>query len=120
MCRIFDKENSRVRKNTDFLLNDSCSKGEIYVAGTPLIYQYSKRRQATALNGWAPEFFLPEQWEELASEISDKKPAYIFIDSIYKSLFESKAAKFLMILKSDYVLDHNDVSGNWYRIKEST
>jgi len=111
-----DEENLRVSKDTYFLLQDNSIMGKIYVAGTPLIYQYSKREQSTALNGWALKFFLPEQWDELANEIENNLPSYIFIDNINKSLFESKGRRVLEILKKKYVFDHKNESGDWFRI----
>jgi hypothetical protein len=86
------------------------------VAGTPLIYQYAKRGQAIALNGWALKFFLPLQWDELANEIENNLPSYIFVDNTNKYLFENKGKRILEILKTKYTFDHQDESGNWFRL----
>jgi hypothetical protein len=114
-----DYDNYLARKNTYFLLRDNSLQGPIFVAGNPLIYQYAKREQAVALNGWSLEYFQPDQWNELLREIEDKKPCYIFIDFINKNLISNNSKKFLILLRTRYFFDHQNKSGFWYRINNS-
>lgn len=103
-----------IAKEVSFLSADDSQPGEIYVCGNPLYYYLSGRRQATTLNGWAMEFFLPNQWLQLIQEVEMTRPPYIFIDVYYQELIKSESADFQQLIQTQFVPLKESEEGIWY------
>jgi hypothetical protein len=97
-------------------LKEPSQQGDIYVAGDPLYYWLSGRGQATSLNGWALEFFLDDQWEELAAQLESSEASYVFISEFYSGLIERKGERFLAVLDRKYALLRTSDIGTWYEL----
>jgi hypothetical protein len=59
----------------------------IYVAGNPLVYLATQRRQAIPVHGWSWEMLPPSFWEALPSQLAASRPAYVFLARFYRRLF---------------------------------
>ena len=105
-----------ITSDVQFLKGPSSQQGDIYVAGDPLYYWLSGRGQATSLNGWALEFFLVEQWEELAGQLESSHASYVFMSNFYSGLIERKGQSFLAVLDREYVLLRTSENGAWYEL----
>lgn len=105
-----------ITTDVQFLKGPSSQQGDIYVAGDPLYYWLSGRGQATSLNGWALQFFLVEQWEELAAQLEASQASYVFVSNFYSELIERKGESFLAVLDRKYVLLRNTEMGAWYEL----
>lgn len=89
-------------------------KGDIFVAGDPLIYYHSKRNQATAQNGWGLQFFIPEQWLVLKKELEKSLPCYIYIDRYYDQILNTKGIVVTKWIEKNYSLKSSDEFGRLY------
>jgi hypothetical protein len=89
-------------------------KGEIYIAGDPIHYLLANRSQATRLNGWALEFFLPAQWTQLQVELQQTHPPYLFVESGYAELMAQQSPELVAWIRQHYDADPQ-ASGIWYR-----
>jgi hypothetical protein len=89
-------------------------KGEIYVAGDPIHYLLAHRSQATRLNGWALEFFLPAQWTQLQIELQQTHPPYLFVESGYGELMTQRSPELVAWIRQHYDAEPQ-ASGIWYR-----
>lgn len=103
-----------IREDTTFLSQPGNIAGDIYIAGNPLFYFISGRQQATRLNGWSLELFLPEQWKQLVAEITLHKPVYILVDLSSAQLISTHAPELQSILKKSYKLFRKSNLGTWY------
>ena len=106
-----------VKKEIAFLLEDNSQSGEIYVCGNPLYYYLSGRGQATTLNGWAMEFFLPSQWLQLIQEVETLRPPYVFVDTYYQNLIKSRSPDFQQLLQTHFIPFKKSKEGIWYTAK---
>jgi hypothetical protein len=88
--------------------------GEIYVAGDPIHYLLANRSQATRLNGWALEFFLPAQWVQLQVELQQTHPPYLFVESGYGELMAQRSPQLVAWIHQHYDADPQ-TGGIWYR-----
>ena len=89
---------------------------QIYVIGNPLIYLFAERRQATALNGWALEYFLPEQWEALIVQLEQTQPRYVFVTPWDSELMEARSPQTLAFIEAHYTVVNNHHRGKWYSL----
>lgn len=99
---------------TDSQWLNSKPPGEIYVLGDPLIYYLSDRQQTVPMNGWSPEWLLPEQWDELASEIEAASPRYVFVSEFSRDFLDSRGVVFKRVIAERFSPAHTDESGTWY------
>lgn len=89
---------------------------QIYVMGNPLIYLLAERGQATALNGWALEFFLPEQWTVLETQLRQAQPQQLFMTSFNEELMAARSPQTLAFITENYKLTSPGKTGNWYSL----
>ncbi len=94
--------------------NQDLAPNGIYVLGDPLIYFLSNQKQAVALNGWSPEWFLPEQWSELARELEDNPPNLIFVAKVNEKMLNEKGQEFTAFVAQHYRRTQNTGDGHWY------
>ncbi len=88
--------------------------GRIYVLGDPLIYYLAGQPQPISLNGWSPEWLLPDQWEDLRAQLSEANPRYIFVAAGSAGVVQSRGEAFARLLASDFQPVHSDDAGTWY------
>jgi hypothetical protein len=112
--RFSSGEYSEIIEDVQFLDDPAARQGDIYVAGDPLYYWLSGRGQATALNGWALQFFLAEQWDELVSQLEASHPPYVFVDHRYSDLIGDRGEPFADLLDVNYELLRTSHEGTWY------
>ncbi|MEA5606196.1 glycosyltransferase family 39 protein [Nostoc sp. UHCC 0252] len=110
----FRKDYPSLRSEVEFLSQPESLAGEIFVAGDPSIYYLSGRTQATSLNAWSLELFLPEQWPQLLKELDSSKPPYIFILDNYQSLIRKEFPKILELIDERYRILSKSNDGIWY------
>jgi len=101
-------------EETAFLSASRSLPGGIFVAGNPVFYHVSGREQALVLNGWALEYFLPEQWVELRGEIGSGKAAYLYlVAEVWNSLpgFQPELRR---TIEERYALLRGNDAGCWF------
>jgi len=103
---------------TAFLREPGAKDGDIYVCGDPVYYLFAKRNQAVALTGWALELFLPEQWNQLRSELTARRPPYVFVTRDYADLMRNRSPQTLAFLASRYRPLRTDAHGTWYELRD--
>ncbi len=86
----------------------------IYVLGDPTIYFLANRLQAVPINGWSPEWLLPEQWNELAAQLKSNRPAYIFVSAANDDILTHRGDAVMQVLNSEYKRISADSDGAWY------
>ncbi|BBD68906.1 hypothetical protein NIES4072_37660 [Nostoc commune NIES-4072] len=113
---VFRGDYKLLRSEIGFLSQPGSLPGAIFVAGDPSIYYFSGRTQATSLNAWSLELFLPDQWPQLLEELDSSKPPYIFITNKYHALIQEKFPKILELIEKRYhILSKSDESESvWY------
>ena len=99
-----------------FLDDAGARQGDIYVAGDPLYYWLSGRGQATSLNGWALEFFLDEQWDELASQLEASRAPYVFVSQGYSDLIGERGEPLADLIAQKYAVVSTSRDGTWYEL----
>jgi hypothetical protein len=99
---------------TDWINHSDNIKGAIYVVGDPIHYLLAHRTQATTINGWALEFFLPAQWAQLHRELQQTHPPYVFIESSYVEFIAQKSPELLAWIQQHYDPEPQN-GGIWYR-----
>jgi hypothetical protein len=114
--RFSSGEYGEISEDVQFLDDPGASQGDIYVAGNPLYYWLSGRGQATSLNGWALEFFLVEQWDELASQLEASQAPYVFVSNRYSDLIGVRGEPFADVLDLKYFLLRTSREGTWYEL----
>lgn len=117
--RLSSGEYAEIREDVQFLDDPGAREGDIYVAGDPLYYWLSGRGQATSLNGWALEFFLDEQWAELAGQLEASRPPYVFVSNRYANLIGARGGLFTDVLDLNYELLRTSREGDWYELVDS-
>jgi hypothetical protein len=89
----------------------------IFVAGDPLIYDFTRRPQATQMHGWSLEFFGPGQWRQLYADLQAHHPAAIFIDqSVHgdDQLIRKHAPELWQWIQLNYSTAAVTPHGQWY------
>jgi hypothetical protein len=114
--RFSNGEYDKVSRDVQFLDDAGARQGDIYVAGDPLYYWLSGRGQATSLNGWALEFFLDEQWDDLASQLEASQAPYVFVSYRYTDLIGARGEPFADLLGAKYVVVSTSRDGTWYEL----
>jgi hypothetical protein len=102
------------REDTGILRSAAAVRGNIYVCGNPLYYLQAGREQATALNGWAPELFMPQQWMTLEQQMQQARPPYVFITNDNEQLIASRASDFSSFIGRQYRVLERTPRGIWY------
>jgi hypothetical protein len=114
--RFSSGDYGEISEGVQFMDDPGARQGDIYVAGDPLYYWLSGRGQATSLNGWALEFFLDEQWDELASELEASRPPYVFVSNGYSNLIGTRGEPVAELLDLNYALLRTSREGAWYEL----
>ena len=117
--RFSNGEYEKVSADVQFLHDAGAHQGDIYVAGDPLYYWLSGRGQATSLNGWALEFFLDEQWIQLAGQLEASQAPYVFVSDRYSNLIDARGEPFADLLALKYVVVSTSHDGTWYELVDS-
>ncbi len=111
-------DNLKAFKNVQPILPLDGVKGDIFVAGDPLIYHYSDRLQATAYNGWGFEFYYPEQWSILFSQLQSSRPIFIYMDRYNDPFFIENGKQILNWINLEYILFSSNENGRWFKLKQ--
>jgi hypothetical protein len=114
----FNPEYRIIRAEVAFLAQPDSRPGDIYVCGSPLYYYESGRGQAGTINGWALELLLPEQWEQLARELQEHRPPYIFVSKGYENLVRARLPMVRMLANNYRELRRSN-AGVWYELNEA-
>lgn len=88
--------------------------GDIYVMGNPIIYYLSGQTQGVAINGWALEWLLPDQWQELANQLATKHPNYVFLGVEYNEIVDQRGSAVRSMLAQHYRKLTANAGGVWY------
>jgi hypothetical protein len=113
----FNPDYSTILKEVAFLTAPASRPGDIFVCGNPLYYYLSDRNQAIALNGWALELLLPEQWTQLNQQLAEAMPPYIYIDGSYADLIPERSPTTAAFLNGHYRALHTSTTGVWHELK---
>lgn len=115
-----DEQYRQIQGEVAFLSEPNSRPGKIFVCAQPLYYYLSKRSPALATNGWMPEFFLPEQWNQLNEELTAKPlPAYIVIENYCGDLINRKSPETAEILEEKYHLRSANNNIAWYELADA-
>ncbi len=99
-----------------FLQEPGARPGDIYVMGNPLFHLLSDRRQAVPLIGWIPEMLLPEQWQQLAQQLTLAQPNYLYTTDAEVSFM---GPIFTQFLQQHYTPVRHSAIGTWHELKPS-
>jgi Dolichyl-phosphate-mannose-protein mannosyltransferase len=80
-----------------FLKQPDALSGPIYVIGNPVFHLLSQRSQAVPLIGWIPEMLLPEQWQQLAQQLTVARPNYLYIATGEAAAVDSGFSQYLAV-----------------------
>jgi hypothetical protein len=97
-----------------FLQEPTSRPGRIYVLGSPLYNYLSQRGQAIPLNGWFMEVALPEQWQQVAEELGQARPPYIFVARLEAELIARHGPGLAALLQTSYRPLRESRAGRWY------
>lgn len=107
---------STILKDTAFLSQPNQPVTAIYILGNPLYYYLSGRNQATVLGGWSPQFFLPEQWQQLIAELDREAPPYLFIGPEHLQITKERSPATLDFINQHYTVLKTSDAGIWYQL----
>jgi hypothetical protein len=97
----------------EFLKQPGTRPGKIYVIGNPVAYVLADRQQAVPLLGWISEMLLPEQWQELASQLTVAHPNYLYVMREHDHLIDPAFRQFLT---THYLPVQTLHFGTWYQL----
>jgi hypothetical protein len=103
-----------VEADVAFLRRPESLPGRIYVFGDPLYHFLSGRGQAIAVNGWFMEMAPAEQWEQVAVQLAQARPPYIFVAPIEGELIRRHSARVATLLQTAYRVLREGPTGRWY------
>lgn len=115
--RLLNPNYGLIERSVRFLAAGTARPGPIYVFGDPLYYHLSDRAPALPVPGWAWEYFLQTQWEELPDQLRAAMPPYIYIDSESVKIMTVRQAGVREYVLSAYVPFATDHDGTWYQIR---
>lgn len=104
-----------VRAEVKMLPQAAQSATDLYVFGDPLYIYLSHRVQPVAINGWSPEFLLPEQWSELHRSLVEAEPEYVFVQDYNEGLIRDRYPDVLAWLERRYQVIKRGEHGVWYQ-----
>lgn len=97
-----------------FLAEAGSLPGPIFVFGNPLHYVLAGRSQAIPLNGWFMEVAPAAQWREIARQLAEARPAYVFVAPTEAGLIQRHSPELTALLASSYRQGHRSADGTWY------
>jgi hypothetical protein len=103
-----------ILSEVEFLSKPESLPGDVFIVGNPVYYYLSGRDQAVASNGWMPELYLSEQWNQLIDELSEASPPYIFIASEYVDLVPARSPRTIHFIEENYRVLRSSNAGVWY------
>lgn len=115
--RRVSREYRELTEDAAFLSSSDARPGPIFVFGNPLIYTISGRQQALVRNGWGFEVTLQSHWGELADELANKAPVYVFLDDGYAPLVTAKAPEARRVLSQSYRELKRTADGVWLELR---
>jgi hypothetical protein len=74
----------------------------IYVIGHPLVYELLDRNQAIALNGWGPEQWVGDQFDQLREQLGCAMPAALYVDNFSHTTIEERSPATWRFVTSRY------------------
>jgi hypothetical protein len=104
-----------VRVEVEALPPASQSATDLYVFGDPLYLYLSHRVQPVPINGWSPEFLLPEQWSELHRSLVETEPEFVFVQDYNDGLIRERYPDVLAWLEHRYQVKKRGENGIWYQ-----
>jgi hypothetical protein len=104
----------RLWRGAQFLKGQEAAPGPIYVFGNAMVYDFSGRMPAHPANGSSWQFYLPEQIDDILHSLQRQQVSYILVDQTEDYLFRLRP-KITAFLADNYVVDHRDSSGTWFR-----
>jgi hypothetical protein len=107
-------EYATVLSEVAFLREPGSLPGRIYVFGNPLYYYLSGRRQAIPLNGWFMEMAPSALWQQVAAQMEEVRPPYIFVAKIEAELIKKHSPKLTTLLHTAYLPLRGSQAGRWY------
>nr|MDJ0925761.1 hypothetical protein [Acidimicrobiia bacterium] len=85
-----------------------------YVLGDPIYFVLADRPQAPAVNGWSPEYWTDDLWEEFREGLAEDKPTFLLIEEANLELL-AKRPEALAVVEQEYeVFRPSRVNGTWY------
>lgn len=108
-----------MRRGVRFLLSPDALPGPIYAFGNAMVYEFSGRASAHRTAGSSWKFYLPEQIDDILASLDRQRAAYVFVDRLDQKLFRLRP-KVGAYLERQYIHDHTDASGTWFRRRAST
>lgn len=115
--RTISQDYPGIEHSIRFLADKTALPGPIYVFGSPLYYYLSGRQRALPTTGWAWPYYLMSQWEQLAAELDEARPAYIYIDRLNRTLIDKRNDEVRALIDSHYLALLKDHKGVWYILK---
>jgi hypothetical protein len=96
-----------------WLAEKRVAPGPIYVWGSPLIYLYSGRSQASPIQGWNLSLMAPSLYDRLYADLEQRPPAAVFVERGSKeaALRQDTAVAALL---ARYTRAAELASGTWY------
>ena len=107
---------ARMVAEVEFLSEPGLVLDRAYVLGDPRYLYLSGRDQPVPLNGWSPEWFLPEQWDELARQIESVRPEHFFVENYNIPLLKKNGKQLEQVLEDHYSIRKQVEGGIWYEI----
>lgn len=90
----------------------------LYVLGDPTYQLAAGAPVPVRLNGWTPELFTDDQWDELGAELGAARPTYVFLENIYAELSITRGNMLLRMLDQQYEPVRTSDAGSWYRLTD--
>lgn len=85
----------------------------VYVLGDPLLMYVSDTDQAIAINGWSPEFWTKDLWDETLSELTSEPVPYVYVADSVRELYRERVPDFEAGLEEHYQTEVVTDRGRW-------
>ena len=89
----------------------------LYLLGDPLYNRLSGTPQPLRFDGWTFDLMTDDQWQEVASEITNGRPDVIMVSSDAASWVADRGRGVTAELSRDYVAYRTSAEGTWYRLR---
>lgn len=90
----------------------------IFVLGDPVYYLLADRDQAIATNGWSPETWSHDIWEDFREELMATPPGTLLIDDRTDRIMRERSPETLETISELYeLLRPSSFSGAWYQLR---
>jgi 4-amino-4-deoxy-L-arabinose transferase-like glycosyltransferase len=92
----------------------SDSDRTLFVFGNPLIYYLTGSLQAIRMQGQTPEYYRPEQWAALETELRQSLPRHIYVRGGHVDLTTREHPAVGALLATRYRIAEKTDGGTWY------